>query len=71
MGDKAKRSKCKGCGEEIIWLRYDGGKLAPVNPKSSVFVIESVRDGQAWGRVEIMGVVCHLTTCKNPTKGKT
>ncbi|MFA5252767.1 MAG: hypothetical protein WC454_09320 [Phycisphaerae bacterium] len=25
--------KCKGCGQEIIWLKTDNGKMMPADPK--------------------------------------
>lgn len=48
-------SKCKGCGEEIVWIKTKNNKIMPCNAEKTTVVTEQ---GQT-----IIGHTPHWATC--------
>jgi len=56
MGEIVKTVECKGCGDEIVWLKTMKGKNIPVDA-------DTVTDGDAIFDRTVH--TCHFDTCPN------
>jgi hypothetical protein len=50
-------SKCRSCGEEIVWMKTEAGKNIPVN-------VESIADKEA-PIFDPDQMISHFATCKD------
>ena len=61
MSQQRKRSVCKGCGAEILWIRTVEGKFAPIDFKQKSFFVLAGDDSAAlW-----QGHEPHFASCPN------
>ena len=56
-------SQCKACGEPILWVRLQSGKLMPVNFPLKTFVVVSTDTKR--GELQ-KGAEIHFLTCSHP-----
>lgn len=80
-----KRSKCRGCGAEIIWIRTASGKSMPCDPVPVAYwkkekapgkvttpngeVISCVFDGDM-DKATGIGYISHFSTCPKASSFK-
>lgn len=55
-------SKCKGCGNPILWARSPNGRMIPMDPKPVVYKIQG---GNAYPQPREVFVISHFITCKD------
>lgn len=53
---------CKGCGQEIIWIKTKNGKNTPIDAKEKLFYYQSQKLESGWGQFSA-GHESHWATC--------
>ena len=66
MSSQPKRSICKGCAAEILWIRTEAGKFAPIDLKQKSFYVLVGDDSAALRK----GHEPHFATCPNANRFK-
>lgn len=66
MIQQPKKSICKGCGAEILWIRTVAGQFAPIDLKEKSFFVLVGDDSAALRK----GHEPHFVTCPNADRFK-